>query len=78
MCANSEGSGETAQMRSLTWAFAVRLCNKYYNLMRWLDLFNEAMAKWNLLVLFIILELTSFMSCNALSESLKGQVNQEY
>ena len=33
MCANSEGSGETARMRSLAWAFAVRLCDKYYNLM---------------------------------------------
>ena len=30
MCANSEGSGETARMRSLTRAFAVRLCDKYH------------------------------------------------
>ena len=36
MCANSEGSGEAAQMRSLIWAFAVRLCDKYDNLMSWL------------------------------------------
>ena len=36
LCANSEGSGETAQMRSLTWAFAVRLRDKYHNLMSWL------------------------------------------
>ena len=33
MCANSEGSGETARMRRLAWAFAARLCDKYYNLM---------------------------------------------
>ena len=36
MCANSEGSGETARMRSLAWTFAVRLCDKYHNLMSWL------------------------------------------
>ena len=36
MCANSEGSGETARMRRLAWAFAGRLCNKYHNLMSWL------------------------------------------
>ena len=36
MCANSEGSGETARMRSLTLAFAGRLCDKYHNLMIWL------------------------------------------
>ena len=33
MCANSEGSGETARMRRLAWAFAGRLCDKYHNLM---------------------------------------------
>ena len=33
MCANSEGSGETARMRRLTWAFGGRLCDKYQNLM---------------------------------------------
>ena len=33
MCKNSEGSGETAQMRRLAWAFAGRLCDKYHNLM---------------------------------------------
>ena len=27
MCANSEGSGETARMRRLAWAFAGRLCD---------------------------------------------------
>ena len=30
MCANSEGSGETARMCRLTWAFAGRLCDKYH------------------------------------------------
>ena len=33
MYANSKGSG---QIR-LAWAFAVRLCDKYYNLMSWLN-----------------------------------------
>ena len=36
MCANSEGSGETAQMCRLVWAFAGRLCDKYHNLISWL------------------------------------------
>ena len=36
MCANSKGSGETAQMRRLAWAFAGRLCDKYHNLLSWL------------------------------------------
>ena len=37
MCANNEGSGETARMRWLAWAFAGRLCDiKYHNLMSWL------------------------------------------
>ena len=36
MCANSEGSDETAQMRRLAWALAGRLCDKYHNLMSWL------------------------------------------
>ena len=34
-CVNSEGSGETVQMRRLAWAFAGRLCDKYHNLMSW-------------------------------------------
>ena len=34
--ANSEGSGETARMCRLAWAFAGHLCDKYHNLMRWL------------------------------------------
>ena len=33
MWANSEGSGETVQMRRLAWAFAGHLCDKYHNLM---------------------------------------------
>ena len=33
MCANSEGSGETAQMRRLARALPGRLCDKYHNLM---------------------------------------------
>ena len=31
-----EGSGETAQMRRLAWAFPGCLCGKYHNLMSWL------------------------------------------
>ena len=38
MCANSEGSSETARMRRLALAFAGRLCDKYHNLMSWLIL----------------------------------------
>ena len=36
MCANSEGFGETAQIRRLTRAFTGRLCCKYHNLTSWL------------------------------------------
>ena len=36
ICANSEGSGETARMRRFAWAFAGRICDKYHNLMSWL------------------------------------------
>ena len=43
MCANSEGSGETAQMRRLAWAFGGRLCDKYHNLMSWLILSVKSM-----------------------------------
>ena len=35
MCANSEGSGKTAWMRRLVWAFAGRPCDKHHNLMSW-------------------------------------------
>ena len=34
---DSEGSGKTARMRRLAWAFAGRLCDKYQNLMSWLN-----------------------------------------
>ena len=30
MCVNSEGSGGTARMRRLAWAFAGSLCDKYH------------------------------------------------
>ena len=36
MYANNEGSGETAQMLRLAWAFAGRICDKYYDLTSWL------------------------------------------
>ena len=39
MCANSKGSGETARMHRLAWAFAGRLSDNYHNLMSWLILF---------------------------------------
>ena len=32
LCANSEGSGETVQMRRIARAFAGRLCDKYHAL----------------------------------------------
>ena len=41
MCANSEGSGEIAQMRRLTWAFTGHLCDAYHNLMSWLILCSD-------------------------------------
>ena len=54
MCANSEGSGETARMRKLAWAFAGRFCDKYHNLsfagrkyhnlMSWLKCFGEVIT----------------------------------
>ena len=56
MCANSDGSGMTAQMRRFTWAFAGRLCDKYHNLMSWfileythkLSLSMSKLTKWNM------------------------------
>ena len=33
MCANSEGSCETARTRRLAWAFTGHLCDDYHNLM---------------------------------------------
>ena len=38
MCADSEGSGETARIRRLARSFAGRLCDKNHNLMSWLIL----------------------------------------
>ena len=40
MCANSEGTGETARMRRLASTFPGRLCDKYDNLMSWLKCFS--------------------------------------
>ena len=37
MSANSKGSGETALMRRLAWAFAGRLCDKYPFPIAWLN-----------------------------------------
>ena len=54
MCANSEGSGETARMRRLAWAFDSRLCDKYHNLMSWL--------KWKWLK--FLLEIGSVYFCS--------------
>ena len=47
MCANSEGSGETARMRRFAWVFAGRLCDKYRNLMSWLILFIDELSLWH-------------------------------
>ena len=33
--ARSEHSGETARMRRLVWALAVRICDKYQNILTW-------------------------------------------
>ena len=45
MCANSEGSGETAQIRRLACAFAGRLYDKYHYLMSWLISTSDKYAK---------------------------------
>ena len=45
MYANSEGSGETARMRILAWAFADRLCDEYHNLMSWLVSYNRSVLQ---------------------------------
>ena len=47
MNANSEGSGRTARMRRLAWAFAGGLCDKYHKLMSWLfSLFISLSSKF--------------------------------
>ena len=48
--ANSESSSETAHMHRLTWAFTVRLCDKYPYLMNWLiRIFNGCLVKLKIL-----------------------------
>ena len=49
MWANSEGSGETAQMRRLAWAFAGRLCDKYHNRMSWLKSYLVSQSRSQIL-----------------------------
>ena len=52
MCANSEGSGETARMPGLTWAFVGHLCDKYHNLMSWLICFlyhDKTFWQWGMI-----------------------------
>ena len=46
MCANSEGSCETAPMCRLAWAFAGCLCDKNHNLMSWLNLCWNSIDEW--------------------------------
>ena len=64
MCANSEGSGETAWMCRLVWVFAGRLCDKYHNLMTWLICSNKTFMSLlqNGLDVFIILALQTVHS----------------
>ena len=50
MCANSEGSDETAQMHRLAWAFAGHLCDKYHNLMSWLIFLSEFNTTFTLIL----------------------------
>ena len=47
MCANSEGYGETMRMCRLSWASAGRLCDKYHNLMSWLNEDWRCISKQN-------------------------------
>ena len=47
MCTNSEGSGETARMRRLAWAFTDRLCDKYHNVRRWLNWLMKPNLCWS-------------------------------
>ena len=47
MCVNSKGSGETVRLRRLAWAFAGCLCNKYLNLMSWLNCFQWTFYRWS-------------------------------
>ena len=53
ICANSEGSGETARVRRLARAFAGRLCYKYHNLITWLIYFF-LIVSWSPQAIFIL------------------------
>ena len=44
-CVNSEGSGETARMRRLAWAFAGRPCDNYSHELAHLSAFSKAAVK---------------------------------
>ena len=55
MCAKSEDSGETARMRRLARAFAGRICDKYHNLMGWLNYYYSLL--WRMLHFMILLNL---------------------
>ena len=46
MCTNSKGSGETARMRRLAWAFAGRLSDKYHNLTSMLMCINYLIVQF--------------------------------
>ena len=46
MYANREGSGETAHLRSLARAFTGRLCDKYHNLVKWLNWISPYGTMW--------------------------------
>ena len=72
MCANSEDCGETARMCRLCWAFAGRLCDKYHNLMSWL---NEENAVCSLGVQFSLDRRLTHMLPSRMSSN-SGQVRQ--
>ena len=66
MCANSEGSGETARMRRLAWAFAGRLCDKHHNLMN----YHIFLTSWRFRRFSKSLENAKFCMCDkTVSES---------
>ena len=54
-CASSEGSDETAYLRSLARVFAARIRDKYQTSMRWLNdiLRNVRMRLLNLLIIIL-------------------------
>ena len=77
MCANNEGSGETARLRRLAWVFAVRLCDMYHNLMSWLNYITKVLVKvseiwqqnnsWYCFVLFSFVSRSDKMSLVSLA-----------